>query len=76
MSDDHQNNDKEIFQSGFSRRNFLAVAGAAGVTLSPLLGSAASASAATTNVRSGATTATVPTVGDPVTTPVVNGLHL
>jgi hypothetical protein len=76
MSHDQRNTDKEIFQSGYSRRSFLAVAGAAGVALSPLLGSAASASAATTSVRTGATAVTVPTVGDPIATPVVNGLHL
>ena len=58
--------------TSFSRRNFLTVAGAAGVALAPLLGGADGANAATAR----ATTATRPTGGNPVTTPVVNGLHL
>jgi hypothetical protein len=77
VSDEQQNNDKEIFQFGFSRRNFLTVAGAAGAALAPLLGGTASASAATmTTPAANATIATSTAVGNPVTTPVVNGLHL
>jgi hypothetical protein len=60
--------DKEIFTAGFSRRSFLTAAGAvgAGAALAPLLGGAADARAEP--ARS--------TVGVPVTTPRVNGLHL
>ena len=64
-------NDKQIFASGFSRRSFLAVAGgAAGAVAIPLLSAteATAKAAGSQPARSG--------VGDPLSTPRVNGLHL
>ena len=60
--------DKEIFSTGFSRRGFFTAAGAASAVA--VLAGATPASAADNK-------ATLPSaVGDPLTTPVVNGLHL
>jgi hypothetical protein len=68
---DGTSNDKQIFASGFSRRSFLAVAGgAASAVAIPLLGAADATAkpAGSQPARSG--------VGDPLSTPRVNGLHL
>ncbi|MEE9095255.1 purple acid phosphatase family protein [Pseudarthrobacter phenanthrenivorans] len=59
--------DKEIFSSGFSRRGFFGTAAVAGVT-------AAWASAAPASADDRAKLPS--SAGDPLTTPVVNGLHL
>ncbi|MBT1002003.1 metallophosphoesterase [Paenarthrobacter sp. DKR-5] len=62
------NDDKQIFRQGLSRRGFFTAAGAAGAAAA--LAGAAPASAADKSSE-------LPdAVGDPVTTPVVNGLHL
>jgi hypothetical protein len=64
------NDDQEIFRTGFSRRGFLTTTAAVGV-------GAALAGAAPANAESAARGAALPTtVGDPLTTPLVNGLHL
>ncbi|UKA64042.1 purple acid phosphatase family protein [Arthrobacter sp. FW306-04-A] len=62
--------DKEIFRSAFSRRGFLTAAGATGVgaALAPLAGATAANAAKISEVKT--------SVGDPLTTPIVNGLHL
>jgi hypothetical protein len=62
--------DQEIFRIAFSRRGFLAAAGATGIGAT--MAGAAPAAAATTDKGSALPT----TVGDPLTTPIVNGLHL
>jgi hypothetical protein len=62
--------DKEIFRTGFSRRGFLTTAGVTGVGAA-LAGMSPAAAATSGNAS------TIPTmVGDPLTTPMVNGLHL
>lgn len=60
--------DKEIFRSGFSRRGFFTTAAAAGVTAALAGATPASADDDKAQLSSA--------VGDPLTTPVVNGLHL
>jgi hypothetical protein len=64
------NDDQEIFRTGFSRRGFLTATAATGV-------GAALAGAAPAAAASGDKGSALPTtVGPPLTTPVVNGLHL
>jgi Calcineurin-like phosphoesterase/Purple acid Phosphatase, N-terminal domain len=60
--------DKQIFASGFSRRNFLAVVG--GAAALPLL------SATDASAEPAASQPALSGVGDPLDTPRVNGLHL
>ncbi|MEV8148070.1 metallophosphoesterase family protein [Arthrobacter sp. NPDC080073] len=62
--------DRQIFSKAFSRRGFFAAAGVA--SAGAALASAAPATAAT----GGKVSALPTTVGDPLTTPIVNGLHL
>ncbi|MGW3626237.1 purple acid phosphatase family protein [Streptomyces sp. NPDC000880] len=64
------NDDQQIFQAGFARRGFLAAAGATAV-------GAALTGAGATSAAAADKKGTLPTaVGDPLTTPMVNGLHL
>ncbi len=74
MSNLKQSTDEQIFANALSRRGLLSatVAVGAGVAAAPLLATPAAAASA-----SGALTVqAVDVVGDPVTTPRVNGLHL
>ncbi|MDQ1583002.1 MAG: hypothetical protein QOF36_1056, partial [Microbacteriaceae bacterium] len=66
--------DKELFRTGLSRRGFLSAAGATGVGAA-LVG-VVPATAASASTPSGAGSALPTSTGDPLNTPVVNGLHL
>ena len=62
--------DRQIFSTAFSRRGFFAAAGVASA------GAALAGAAPATAAAGGIASALPTTVGDPLTTPIVNGLHL